>query len=95
MEEMNKELLENGTIEIVEEVAEKLTFKENVLAYGLAGVFAVGVVTTGYFAVKGVKALSDKVRDNIKGKKVESEQEVVDVEDEEIQDVDDNETEEN
>jgi hypothetical protein len=91
MEEMNKELMENTVTEIVEEAADKLTFKENVIAYGLAGVFAVGVATVGYFGYKGVKAISNKVKSNIKGKMEEQseQEEFVDVEENNIHEVDD------
>jgi predicted polyphosphate/ATP-dependent NAD kinase len=90
MEEMNKELMDNTVTEIVEEAADKLTFKENLMAYGLASVFAVGVVTTGYFAYKGVRALSNKVRNNVKGKMEEQteQEEVVDIDENDIQETD-------
>ena len=85
MEEMNKEIMENGAIEIVEEVVEKLTFKENVIAYGLAGIFATGVVTIGYLGYKGTKAIVKNIRDKKKYEAVESDEEIVDVNEEDIQ----------
>ena len=65
MEEMNNQVIENGT-EIVEEVVEKLTFKENLGAYALAGFFAVGVITTGVGLYKGGKWLYNKAKKDAK-----------------------------
>jgi hypothetical protein len=95
MEEMNKELMENTVTEVVEGAVDKLTFKETCLSYGIATVFGIGVVTTGYFAFKGVKAISKKIKKNVKGEMVESENdEVVDVDKEDIQDMEDENSEE-
>ena len=95
MEEMNKEIMENGTMEIVEEVTEKLTFKENLTAYGLAGIFGIGVVTTGYLLIKGGKKAYDAIQSK-RVKTVESKDEVVvDVEEEDIHEVKDDESEQN
>ena len=95
MKEMNKEIMENGAVEIVEEVAEKLTFKENCLAYGLAGIFGIGVVTTGYLAFKGGKKLYNTIKDKRKLSEESDDESIVDVEDDEIHEVENNETEEN
>ena len=95
MEEMNKEIMENGAMEIVEEVTEKLTFKENLTAYGLAGVFGIGVVATGYLLIKGGKKAYDVIQSK-RVKTVESKDEVVvDVEEEDIHEVKDDESEQN
>ena len=95
MEEMNKEIMENGAMEIVEEVTEKLTFKENLTAYGLAGIFGIGVVTTGYLLVKGGKKAYDAIQSR-RVKTVESKDEVVvDIEEEDIHEVKDDESEQN
>ena len=95
MEEMNKEIMENGAMEIVEEVTEKLTFKENLTAYGLAGIFGIGVVTTGYLLIKGGKKAYDAIQSK-RVKTVESKDEVVvDVEEEDIHEVKDDESEQN
>ena len=95
MEEMNKEIMENGAMEIVEEVTEKLTFKENLTAYGLAGVFGIGVVATGYLLVKGGKKAYNVIQSK-RVKTVESKDEVVvDVEEEDIHEVKDDESEQN
>ena len=94
MEEMNKEIMENGTMEIVEEVAEKLTFKENLAAYGLAGIFGLGVVTSGYLLVKGGKKLYDTIQSR-RVKTVESKDEVVVDVEEDIHEVKDDESEQN
>ena len=92
MEEMNNQVIENGT-EIVEEVVEKLTFKENLGAYALAGVFAVGVVATGVGLYKGGKWLYNKAKNNDKvGVDENSDEAAVDVEEIEIHDVKDDES---
>lgn len=90
MEEMNKEVMETVMTEIVEEVAEKLTFKDNLTAYALAGTFAVGAGTICYLAYKGGKKLGKMLYDKRK-QAIESDEEiVVDVEEEDIQDIKDN-----
>ena len=92
MEEMNNQVIENGT-EIVEEAVEKLTFKENLGAYALAGCFAVGVVATGVGLYKGVKWLYNKVKNNDKvGADENSNEAVVDIDENEIHDVKDDES---
>ena len=91
MEEMNNQVIENGT-EMVEEVVEKLTFKKNLGAYALAGVFAVGVVATGVGLYKGRKWLYNKTKKNIEVIDDSSEETVVDVEENEIHDVKDDES---
>jgi hypothetical protein len=93
MEEMNKEVMENTMTEVVEEATGKLTFGENLAAYGLAAVFSIGVVTTGYLGYKGVKALVGKIKSK-KQLSEESEEETVEVEDTDIHEVEDNESEE-
>ena len=92
MEEMNNQVIENGT-EIVEEVVEKLTFKENLGAYALAGFFAVGVVATGVGLYKGGKWLYNKAKNNDKvGVDDSHNKTVVDVEEDEIHEVNDDES---
>lgn len=63
MEEMNKEIVENTVTEMVEATADKLTFKENVIAYGVATVFGIGIVTSCYLGYKGSKALAKKIKE--------------------------------
>ena len=92
MEEMNNQVIENGT-EIVEEVVEKLTFKENLGAYALAGFFAVGVITTGVGLYKGGKWLYNKAKKDVKVVDDTSDEAVVDVEEDEIHEVKDDESE--
>ena len=92
MEEMNNQVIENGT-EIVEEVVEKLTFKENLGAYALAGFFAVGVITTGVGLYKGGKWLYNKAKKDVKVVDDTSDEEVVDVEEHDIHEVKDDESE--
>ena len=91
MEEMNNQVIENGT-EIVEEVVEKLTFKENLGAYALAGVFAVGVVATGVGLYKGGKWLYNKAKKDVKVVDDTSDEAVVDVEEDDIHEVKDDES---
>ena len=91
MEEMNNQVIENGT-EMVEEVVEKLTFKENLGAYALAGFFAVGVVATGVGLYKGGKWLYNKAKKDVKVVDDTSDEPVVDVEEDEIHDVKDDES---
>lgn len=91
MEEMNNQVIENGT-EIVEEVVEKLTFKENLGAYALAGFFAVGVVATGVGLYKGGKWLYNKAKKDVKVVDDTSDEEVVDVEEHDIHEVKDDES---
>ena len=94
MEEMNKEIMENGTTEIVEEVAEKVTLGQNIGAYALAGTFVIGVAAIGYLGYKETTKLVDKIRSK-RVKTVESEDKVVDVEEEDIHEVKDDESEQN
>jgi predicted DNA-binding transcriptional regulator len=89
MEEMNKEIVDNTVTEIVEETTKKLTFGENCLAYTLTGIFAVGVVTTGYLGYKGIKAAVKKIK-NKKEIEEETDDNVVDVDHVEIHEVKDN-----
>ena len=91
MEEMNNQVIENGT-EIVEEVVEKLTFKENLGAYALAGVFAVGVVATGVGLYKGGKWLYNKAKKDVKVVDDTSDESVVDIYENEIHEVKDDES---
>ena len=91
MEEMNNQVIENGT-EIVEEAVEKLTFKENLGAYALAGFFAVGVITTGVGLYKGGKWLYNKAKKDVKVVDDTSDEEVVDVEEHDIHEVKDDES---
>ena len=91
MEEMNNQVIENGT-EIVEEVVEKLTFKENLGAYALAGFFAVGVITTGVGLYKGGKWLYNKAKNNDKVVDDASDESVVDIDENEIHEVKDDES---
>lgn len=55
--------VEDTATGVVEVAADKLTFKENVLAYGMAGVFIIGLTTVGYLGYKGTKKLAKKIRD--------------------------------
>ena len=94
MEEMNN-VIENGTMEIVEEVTEKLTLGQNATAYGLAFIFGVGLATTAYAGYKGVKLVAGKIKSK-RVKTVASKDEVVvDVEEEDIHEVKDDESEQN
>lgn len=94
MEEMNKEIMENGTIEMVEEVAEKVTLGQNIGAYALAGTFVMGVATIGYLSYKGITKLADKIKSK-RVKTVESEDKVVELKKKDIHEVKDDESEQN
>lgn len=91
MEEMNNQVIENRT-EMVEEVVEKLTLKENLGAYALAGFFAVGVGATCVGLYKGGKWLYNKTKKNEKVDETASDEEVVDIDEDEIHDVKDDES---
>lgn len=94
MEEMNNVNVENIATEMVEEVSDKLTFGENLTAYVLAGVFVTGVAAIGYLGYKGVKGISKKIKNKKKYEEVDdAEQAVNDVEECDIHEVKDNETE--
>ena len=81
-------------MEIVEEVTEKLTFGQNAAAYGIAFVFGVGLATTAYAGYKGVKSLAGKIKSKKKVVK-ESNDKVIDIEEEDIHEVKDDESEQN
>lgn len=72
MEEIKNVNVENTITEVVEEVTDKITFKENIMAYSIAGIFVTGLVTVGYLGYKGTKKLANKIRDK-KESKVQSE----------------------
>jgi hypothetical protein len=93
MENMNNEVMENTVTEIVEGATEKLTFKDNVAAYGIATIFATGVVTIGYLGFKGAKAIASRIKEK-RNLKEESDEGVIDVEDGDIrEDIDETEQE--
>ena len=68
MEEMKNVNVENTVNEVVEVVTEKLTFKENCIAYALAGVFVTGLTTVGYLGYKGGKKIVRKIKDKRESK---------------------------
>lgn len=76
MEEMDKNV--DTVTEIVEEVTEKLTFKQNCISYGITAVFGVGVIATGYGIFKGGKKICSMIK-NGKKKSGTSEEDVIDV----------------
>lgn len=82
MEEMNNNATENIVTEIVEESTDKLSFKDNVMAYALAGVFVTGLATIGYLGYKGTKKLSNRIRNKREESYVLEEEVINDVEDE-------------
>ena len=85
MEEMNNLEMNQEVTEIVEAAAEKLTFGQNALAYGLATVFGVGVCTIGYGCFKGGRAIARKLRDR-KERTVMADDDV-EYEDDNVQDI--------
>lgn len=73
MDEMEKMIDEaTGVTEMVEVATDKLTFKENIIAYSLAGIFVTGLTTIGYLGYKGAKKLAKNIRDK-RESKVETE----------------------
>lgn len=69
MEELKNNLnVEDTVTEVVEVATDKLTFKENLMAYSLAGIFVTGLVTVGYLGYKGTKKLTKKIRDKKEAK---------------------------
>ena len=76
MEEMDKNV--DTVTEIVEEVTEKLTFKQNCVSYGITAVFGVGIIVTGYGLYKGGKKLFSTIK-NGKKKSGTSEEDAIDV----------------
>ena len=82
MEEMNNKATENIVTEIVEESTDKISFKDNVMAYALAGVFVTGLATIGYLGYKGTKKLSNRIRNKREESYVLEEEVINDVEDE-------------
>jgi len=89
MEELKNINVEEPVVEIAEVVTDKLTFKENLAAYTLAGVFGIGVITIGYLGYKASNKIMDKVM-NRKNKAVIVEEESTTVENDN-EDNDDNE----
>ena len=61
MEELKNINVEEPVVEIAEVVTDKLTFKENLAAYSLAGVFGIGVITIGYLGYKATNKIMDKI----------------------------------
>lgn len=97
MEEMNNQVMENINEEVVEGVTEQLTLGQTCASYALAGVIAVGAVTTVYLAGKG----ASKLIRHLKGRKKNVEEpvdneEAIDVDECDVHEVNkDDETEEN
>lgn len=85
MEEMQNVNAETTT-EMVEVITDKLTFKDNLIAYGLAATFIVGVGTISYLAAKGSFKLLNKIREERKSKVVIDQEETVDESDEQEHD---------
>lgn len=94
MEEMKNQIMDGTMNEVVEEAADKLSFKENLAAYGLATVFGIGVATTGYLGYKGVKTIIRKIKSKKEKEVEENDEEIVDDSENEIHESKNNETEE-
>lgn len=97
MEEMNNQVIENINEEVIEGVTEQLTLGQTCASYALAGVIAVGAVTTVYLAGKGASKLIKHFKD--KKKYVEEpidNEEAIDIDECDVHEVNkDDETEEN
>ena len=94
MEEMNNEVLTDVSEVIIDEVSD-LTLGQKCVGYALVGFCAVGVITAGTAAVKGATKLYKNIKDKKRIKEAEVENEVVDVEETDIHEVKNEETEEN
>jgi hypothetical protein len=79
MEEMQNLNVEDTITEVVEVATDKLTFKENILAYSLAGIFVTGLTTIGYLGYKGTKKLVKNFKDKREVKVVAEEAPVEDI----------------
>ena len=90
MEEMNNQVLENVEV-VVEEAVADITFGEKCLGYTLVGLTTVGAITLGVAAVKGGMKLYKRLKS--KKESAKEDETVIDVEEEEIHEVKDDESE--
>ena len=64
---------------VTEEVLDDLTLGQKVVSYGITGLLAVGVATTGYGMYKGAKAIYKHFKEKKSEESEENEEPIVDV----------------
>ena len=79
---MENEILTNNEVTevISEEVLDDLTLGQKIVSYGITGLIAVGVATTGYGMYKGAKAIYKHFKEKKSEESEENEEPIVDVE---------------
>lgn len=79
---MENEILTNNEVTevISEEVLDNLTLGQKIVSYGITGLLAVGVATTGYGMYKGAKAIYKHFKEKKSEESEENEEPIVDVE---------------
>lgn len=80
MEEMKNLNVEDTITEVAEVVTDKLSFKENCIAYGLVGLVGIGAATVSYYGFKGGQKLYRAIK-NKRAKSATKHEIVVDVND--------------
>ena len=77
----NENLINNEVTEVItEEVLDNLTLGQKIVSYGITGLLAVGVATTGYGMYKGAKAIYKHFKEKKSEESEENEEPIVDVE---------------
>lgn len=78
---MENEILTNNEVTevISEEVLDNLTLGQKIVSYGITGLLAVGVATTGYGMYKGAKAIYKHFKEKKSEESEENEEPIVDV----------------
>lgn len=77
---MENEILTNNEVTevISEEVLDNLTLGQKIVSYGITGLLAVGVATTGYGMYKGAKAIYKHFKEKKSEESEENEEPIVD-----------------
>lgn len=78
---MENEILTNNEVTevISEEVLDNLTLGQKIVSYGITGLLAVGVATTGYGMYKGAKAIYKHFKEKKSEESEENEEPITDV----------------
>lgn len=78
---MENEILTNNEVTevISEEVLDNLTLGQKIVSYGITGLLAVGVATTGYGMYKGAKAIYKHFKEKKSEESEENEEPIADV----------------
>ena len=78
---MENEILTNNEVTevISEEVLDDLTLGQKIVSYGITGLIAVGVATTGYGMYKGAKAIYKHFKEKKSEVSEENEEPIVDI----------------